>query len=124
MIQKFKKKPVEIEAIQFTKTNVKEMFEFINGKNSVDNSSCLMAVDYWDNYASGIIKDGYSFKTLESDGETQKATLGDWIIKGVKGEFYPCKPDIFLLTYDAVIPKKVIATQKHIAEMEQDIIKP
>ena len=102
MIIKFKKKPVEIEAVQFTKKNVKEMFEFINGKNSV-NISCQTARDHWDNYASGLIKNGYDFKTLESDGETQKAKLGDWIIKGVKGEFYPCKPDIFALTYDEVI---------------------
>lgn len=37
--------------------------------------------------------------TLEG---THRASLGDWIIKGVKGEFYPCKPDIFALTYEPV----------------------
>jgi len=38
--------------------------------------------------------------TLEG---TMTASIGDWIIKGVKGELYPCKPDIFLATYDVVI---------------------
>lgn len=38
-------------------------------------------------------------KTLEGD---MRADLGDWIIKGVKGEVYPCKPDIFAATYEAV----------------------
>lgn len=99
-MSKFRKKPVVIEAIQFTKDNVKEMFEFINGQNSVDNSSCRMAEDRWWDYEQGLIKNGYSFKTLESDGETQKASIGDWIIKGVQGEFYPCKPDIFEKTYE------------------------
>lgn len=40
-----------------------------------------------------------SIKTLEG---TMRADKGDWVIKGVKGEFYPCKPDIFAATYEAV----------------------
>ena len=97
---KFRKKPVVIEAVQFRHDNVKEMYEFINGKGSVDNSSCRMAEDYWEAYSDNIVKNGYDFKTLESDGETQKAVIGDWIIKGVQGEFYPCKPDIFEKSYE------------------------
>ena len=42
---------------------------------------------------------GAVIPTLEG---VMRASLGDWIIKGVKGEFYPCKPDIFAATYDAV----------------------
>jgi hypothetical protein len=99
---KYRKIPVIIEAVQFTAENVKEMYEFINGEKSVDNTSCNMAFDYWCDYAHGLIKNGYDFKTLESNGETQKAVLGDYIIKGIKGEFYPCKPDIFELTYELV----------------------
>lgn len=41
----------------------------------------------------------YHIKTLEGHLDI---TVGDWIIKGVKGEFYPCKPDIFEMTYEAV----------------------
>lgn len=43
---------------------------------------------------------GIAINTLEG---TMKAGYGDYIIKGVKGEFYPCKPDIFLATYEEVI---------------------
>lgn len=99
----FRKKPVVIEAVQFTSKNVKEMYEFINGEKSVDNTSCRMAEDRWYEYEMDLIKNGYNFKTLESDGETQKASLNDWIIKGVNGEFYPCKPDIFEKTYERII---------------------
>lgn len=53
-----------------------------------------------------ILRSGYvSILTLEG---RMRAECGDWIIKGVKGEFYPCKPDIFEATYDAIeaaIPK-------------------
>ena len=42
-------------------------------------------------------KDGLLINTLEGK---MRANLGDWIIRGVKGEFYPCKPDIFVATYE------------------------
>lgn len=42
-----------------------------------------------------------TIKTLESGSGVHYATPGDWIIKGVKGELYPCKPDIFEMTYEA-----------------------
>jgi hypothetical protein len=98
---KYRKKPVVIEAVQFRKDNVMEMYKFINGEHSV-NLKSEMDSEKWDDYSISIIRNGYSFKTLESDGETQKATLCDWIIKGVAGEFYPCKPDIFEKTYELV----------------------
>jgi hypothetical protein len=50
----------------------------------------------WSDFGGGRI----SIDTLEG---TMEAMPGDWIIKGVKGEFYPCKPDIFKATYDAVL---------------------
>ena len=46
-----------------------------------------------------VKKDGLKIFTLEG---TMNANIGDWIIKGVKGEFYPCKPDIFEETYEKV----------------------
>lgn len=100
---KYRKKPVEIEAIRFEATHksVLEMYRFINGQESVVLKTA-MDHNKFDDYADSIIRGGYDFKTLESNGETQKAVVSDWIIKGVKGEFYPCKPDIFELTYDKV----------------------
>ncbi len=79
---KYRKKPVVIEAIQWTGLNDEEMIEFINN-------------DEWSISDPFII-----IKTLEGD---MKASEGDWIIKGVNGEFYPCKPDIFEKTYEEVI---------------------
>lgn len=82
---RFRKKPVEIEAVQWTGDNPEEIAIF-----TAEADSC---VAYSDNDPRVIIE------TLEG---TMTATAGDWIIKGVKGEFYPCKPDIFEATYERV----------------------
>ena len=82
MIQKFSKKPVVIEAVQWVGTNIDEVMEFLNWRN-----------------ASYDDREGLRIHTLEG---THHATVADFIIKGVKGEFYPCKPDIFSATYEAV----------------------
>lgn len=76
---KFRKKPVEIEAIQWTgKLVCLDPFNIPELHQSLGSSQV------------GI-------PTLEG---TMIASVGDWIIKGIKGEFYPCKPDIFELTYE------------------------
>ena len=75
----YRKKPVVIEAIQFNK-NFTEIEKFCEGNFD------------WSEGKSDI-------KTLEG---TMRASVGDWIIKGVNGEFYPCKPDIFEKTYEKV----------------------
>ena len=82
MVQKFVKKPVEIEAIQWVGDNTAEVMEFVGPMIHPTSSSTL-----------GI-------RTLEG---VMDAAVGDWIIKGVKGEFYPCKPDIFEMTYDRAV---------------------
>lgn len=80
MIKKFKKKPVIIEAIQWNGENLSEINEFT--KNEVENHELVLIIP-----------------TLEGD---MYASLNDYIIKGVNGEFYPCKPDIFDKTYEEV----------------------
>lgn len=82
---KYKKKPVIIEAIQFEDTDerIYELSEFMGG----------VRVNYEDNNPYIPIE------TLEG---TMRASVGDYIIKGVNGEFYPCKPDIFEKTYEKV----------------------
>lgn len=82
----FKKKPVVIEAIKWLGT-AKSFNEIIETFPEMK----------WEPGDMG----SYSFiiKTLEGE---HIAAKGDWIIKGVKGEFYPCKPDVFELTYEAV----------------------
>lgn len=80
---KFRKKPVEVEAVLFASpwAVVKERFPEVR-----------------------LIKDGRTIAfgvvpTLEGD---MRANLGDWLIRGVAGEVYPCKPDVFEATYEAV----------------------
>lgn len=81
---KYRKKPVVIEAQKLTDFNYRDLAEWCNG--------VVRARE--DNFEPYV-----TIYTLEG---TMKADLGDYIIKGVKGEFYPCKPDIFEATYEAV----------------------
>jgi len=79
----YRKKPVVIEAIQFFDTP--EVLSAIS-----DFAGTTISVDY-----SGLTV--LKINTLEG---TMTASPGDWIIKGVKGEFYPCRDDIFEATYE------------------------
>lgn len=81
MIQKFRKKPVVIEAVQWNLENKHLIGDFLYGqKYKLEDGKILI-------------------ETLEG---TMATEVNDWIIKGVKGEFYPCKPDIFQATYEPV----------------------
>lgn len=92
---KFRKKPVVIEAEQFTTNNevgsptMDRIINWINQGQTLDDKNRIA----WHNGTDIFIQ------TLEGE---MRATVGDWIIKGVKGEFYPCKSDIFEATYEAV----------------------
>lgn len=87
-VRKYRKLPVEIEAIRFTRKNYDDVLEFTEGK------ACDLRFDIRPNGKCTCI-----IPTLEGD---HIATEGDYIIKGVHGEFYPCKPDIFWKTYEEV----------------------
>lgn len=98
---KFRKKPVVIEAVLLSNTlqSIHEVQKFIQN-GSIDTASCQSAVDAWDNYQDMVKQQGgIKIKTLEG---TMLAAFGDHVIKGIKGEFYPCKSDIFEATYDLV----------------------
>lgn len=89
---KYRKKPVVIEAIMWTGNNLLEIIKF-TGQNA-------SATDYkWEEYEDLVAEKGLKIFTLEG---SHMATIGDYIIKGVKGEVYPCKPDIFEQTYESV----------------------
>lgn len=88
MIEKYVKKPVVIEAVQWTGDNLQEVINFIDEKNCIRYQYC-----------EGSSSKVLIVKTLEGE---HIASVGDYIIKGVKGEFYPCKPDIFAETYEKV----------------------
>ena len=86
----YRKKPVVIDAIQWDGENLDEVMTFCNGDASYE----LMARGH-----SELV-----IATLEDGGSIARhvASVGDFIIKGVAGEFYPCKPDIFEKTYELV----------------------
>ena len=96
---KFRKKPVIIEAEQFTNEAPDYAFNFI---------TC--------NKTAGFNEDGSKFIKIQTLEGIMKADIGDWIIKGVNGEFYPCKPDIFEATYEMVDAK----TRKWCVEISQN----
>ena len=90
---KYRKKPVVIEAIQWTGHNVSEIQEFAKGAALWEND--LVGRSYGSEWQSTILY----INTLEGK---MKAKFGDYIIQGVNGEIYPCKPDIFEKTYELV----------------------
>lgn len=94
----YRKKPVEIQAVQWTGENLAQVLAF-TGKHP-DWGKWFAS---FEEYEKRVREDGGLFKILALEG-TMVAAPGDWIIRGVKGEFYPCKPDIFEATYDDVLP--------------------
>lgn len=93
MAQIFRKKPVIVEAVLNTGKNLKEIETFLAGREMPGMYEPLPWFNI--NWGNGVV----AIKTLEG---TMLACPGDWIIKGVEGEFYPCKPGIFAATYEAV----------------------
>ena len=82
----YRKKPVEIEAVQWVSDNIEQVYEMLG-----DN--LIIEIDIDEDALRHFIN------TLEGKMEL---SWGDYVIRGVKGEFYPCNPDIFELTYEMV----------------------
>lgn len=82
MPKKYRKRPVVIEAVQWTGDNIDELFKLEDFKLNYTLVNGILGV--------------YSLEGV------MWASVGDYIIKGIKGEFYPCKPDIFKETYEEV----------------------
>jgi hypothetical protein len=83
---KYRKKPVVVEAVRWD--------------GDPDTANTFIGESYgvdWEYFEKG--SDAIRIPTLEGD---HRGEVGDWIIRGVKGEFYPCKPDIFEATYEPV----------------------
>lgn len=80
----FIKKPVVIEAMQFTEDTKNQVFNWV---------TCNRCANF---------ENGKSILTIQTLEGVMNVSLNDWVIKGTKGEFYPCKPDIFAQLHDAV----------------------
>lgn len=76
---KFRAKPCEIEAMKWTGRNVAEIMRFVKNESAIITNGVLI------------------IKTLEGD---MVASAGDYIIRGLRGEYYPCKPDVFQKKYE------------------------
>lgn len=94
---KFRKKPVIIEAMQFdgTAASASKICQWANDPKCFDDPT----VSYIVTDGDSITAEDMIIDTLEGP---MRASVGDWIIRGVAGEFYPCKPDIFAKTYDSI----------------------
>jgi len=79
---RYRKKPVVVEARELTKDSLEDVSAWCGGRPQLGHGNVNVM----------------RILTLEGD---MMADYGDYIIQGVKGEFYPCKPDIFELTYEA-----------------------
>jgi hypothetical protein len=91
----YRKKPVIIEAVQYNNLNRVEIEKFVGKKlhQELETETAYLA-------GKGSPKFSLIIETLEGN---HKAMPNDYIIKGIKGEFYPCKPDIFEATYEKVV---------------------
>lgn len=91
---KYETKPCEIEALQWDGKNHRDMWEFLGGSKEeyIQTSNKNFYIDH------SKVSGGLIIKTLEGE---HIASIGDYIIKGLKGEYYPCKPDIFEMKYEA-----------------------
>lgn len=112
---KFVKKPVVIEAIEWTGDNLLEIVRFMGQRTP--NFENALESDKWDEYKEIVDRDGLIIKTLEGQ---HIASIGDWIIKGIKGEFYPCKPDIFAMTYDRLLEHKLESFREENERLRKD----
>ena len=101
MAKLYRKKPVEIFAEQYTKENESEVIKFLGGYSDSDKISDYSyetdnAIYFYDEEKDMTV---IVIKTLEGN---MTVSLNDYVICGVNGEFYPCKPDIFEKTYEPV----------------------
>lgn len=99
VFSQYRKKPVAVEAARFTNLNATDIVRWIG------EDKAKMNLEYDEAWKLGNAPPIFSITICTLEGD-MKAMPGDYIIKGVHGEFYPCKPDIFEKTYEAVEPPK------------------
>ena len=100
--QRFRKRPVEIEAWQLTAENIEDVGDWIAEESDLGVSATVAGPDAH-----------LEITTLEG---AMRAVPGDWIIRGVKGEFYPCKPDIFAATCEPVTDPEAVPVMRCVCD--------
>lgn len=101
MNHRYRKKPVEIEAFQITRETRRDNRDWPHWLNEAWNkkTDCAGSLQIARLYPPGEC----DLEVITLEG-AHRVTWGDWIIRGVKGELYPCKADIFAMTYEPVEP--------------------
>ena len=99
---KFRKKPVVIEAVQLTWSNWNDVCELALTSLRGDGLKGLSVAEVNTQYPEIETKEGSIYAEIPTLEGSHLAQENDWIIQGVNGEIYPCKPDIFEKTYEAV----------------------
>ena len=107
--KEYTKKPVTIQAIRWTGTNLRDVITFTDGPPNTRSHHAGMM---WDQYEDLVSREGLKIYAIEG---VHTATVGDMIIRGVRGEFYFCNHDIFEETYSPAT-----AMQPALAEAERD----
>lgn len=108
---KVRKRPIVVDAIRYGDENgqwstgiVAEVAKFMSGRSMSEGMTEHQIIDYLQ--PTGLWNPPENAELLLWDGVAHESwlplALGDWVIKGVNGEFYPCKPDIFEATYEPV----------------------
>jgi hypothetical protein len=108
LMARYRKKPVEIEAVQLRWDTWDEMCSFAGvGPEEDKPEGCYIDAEGYTHDAppSNDALLGLRIPTLEG---TMLATEGDWVIKGIQGELYPCKPEIFEATYEQVEEREAV----------------
>lgn len=108
MIEKYIKKPVEVDVVQWTGANFEEVEKFCK-VGTYQNSTSKAEL----RKVSDDVDDALYITTLEGD---MYARYGDYIVKGVAGEVYPCKPDLFARTYEKLIKENTYTFKKLIED--------
>ena len=102
-MKKYRKIPIEIDAIQLTEKNIFEVYTEVFSKPKL---TCQIAEDRWDDYEKIVKETGMSLKTPESGEGTQIASIGDYLVFGHSKELgrhcWPVKPDYFINAYEEV----------------------
>jgi len=134
---KYRKKPVAVEAMQWLGDNAMEIYNFVENKNDHKKMAVKWEGKYFRLDPSHCDLDCFpgnlAIKTLEGD---RHAAVGDYIVKDINGDFYPCKPDIFEQTHkpedssklmvnvsitDTDLFKDIIALLKDLSEQDETI---
>ena len=101
-MERYRKKSFILDVVHLTEGNIAEAYSFIHPEDRFSIPTDSIGQDKWYEYEQIVKREGMGMFTLESKDGVQFASIGDYIIKGIKGEFYPCKPDIFVELYEQV----------------------